>query len=295
VVTAIIPWNYPAALVSRKVAPSMIAGNAIVLKPHEETPLSALYMARLFAEAGVPDGVVNVVTGAGATVGAALTSHPDIDLVTMTGSVPTGRKIMTAAAANLVPVSLELGGKAPLIVMEDADLDLAVASAVTSRFMNCGQVCICNERILVHEAVYDAFVERFIAATKALNIGDPMLESTDIGPKVSAVELEKVERITAVAIAEGATPLLQGGRPENDPVAGGNWLLPTVLGDVTPEMAIMKDENFRACCSSDVGQLLRGSDANHKREPLWSFCLSVHQRLLADHAHSSGCALRRDL
>lgn len=244
VVTAIIPWNYPAALVSRKVAPSMIAGNTIVLKPHEETPLSALYMARLFAEAGVPDGVVNVVTGAGATVGAALTSHPDIDLVTMTGSVPTGRKIMTAAAANLVPVSLELGGKAPLIVMEDADLDLAVASAVTSRFMNCGQVCICNERMLVHEAVYDAFVERFIAATKALNIGDPMLESTDIGPKVSALELEKVERITAAAIAEGARPLLQGGRPETAPVAGGNWLLPTVLGDVTPDMAIMKDEIF---------------------------------------------------
>ncbi len=244
VVTAIIPWNYPAALVSRKVAPSMIAGNAIVLKPHEETPLSALYMARLFAEAGVPDGVVNIVTGSGATVGAALTSHPDIDLVTMTGSVPTGRKIMSAAAANLVPVSLELGGKAPLIVMEDADLDLAVASAVTSRFMNCGQVCICNERMLVHDAVYDTFVERFIAATQALNVGDPMLESTDIGPKVSAAELEKVERITAAAIAEGARPLLLGGRPKTPPVAGGNWLMPTVLGDVTADMAIMRDEIF---------------------------------------------------
>lgn len=244
VVSAIIPWNYPAALVSRKVAPSMIAGNAIVLKPHEMTPLSALYMAKLFEEAGVPAGVVNIITGPGATVGAALTAHPDIDLVTMTGSVPTGKRIMAAAAQNLVPVSLELGGKAPLIVMEDADLDLAVASAVTSRFMNCGQVCICNERMLVHEAIYDRFVERFVAATRALNVGDPMRDETDIGPKVSALELDKVERITEAAIAAGATPLLRGGRPEKAPVEGGNWLLPTVLGDVTPDMAIMRDEVF---------------------------------------------------
>jgi lactaldehyde dehydrogenase/glycolaldehyde dehydrogenase len=244
VVVGIIPWNYPAALVSRKVAPSMIAGNTIVLKPHEQTPLSALYMARLFEEAGVPAGVVNIVTGAGHTVGAALTGHPDIDLVTMTGSVRAGRQIIAAAAANLVPVSLELGGKAPLIVMEDADLDLAVASAVTSRFMNCGQVCICNERMLVHTAVYDDFVTRFVAATRALSVGDPMLESTDIGPKASASELEKVERLTEAAIVAGATPLLRGGRPETPPVEGGHWLLPTVLGDVTPDMAIMRDEIF---------------------------------------------------
>ncbi|MFT4148554.1 MAG: aldehyde dehydrogenase [Paracoccaceae bacterium] len=244
VVSAIIPWNYPAALVSRKVAPALIAGNTIVLKPHEETPLSALYMARLFEQAGVPSGVVNIVTGAGSTVGAALTAHPEIDLVTMTGSVPTGRRIMQAAAQNLVPVSLELGGKAPLIVMEDADLDLAVASAVTSRFMNCGQVCICNERMLVHEAVYDAFVDRFVAAARALKVGDPMQDDTDIGPKVSTTELEKVERITQAALAEGARPLLLGGRPDKAPVEGGNWLLPTVLGDVTPDMAIMRDEIF---------------------------------------------------
>jgi lactaldehyde dehydrogenase/glycolaldehyde dehydrogenase len=222
----------------------MIAGNTIVLKPHEQTPLSALYMARLFEEAGVPAGVVNIVTGAGHTVGAALTGHPDIDLVTMTGSVRAGRQIIAAAAANLVPVSLELGGKAPLIVMEDADLDLAVASAVTSRFMNCGQVCICNERMLVHTAVYDDFVTRFVAATRALSVGDPMLESTDIGPKASASELEKVERLTEAAIVAGATPLLRGGRPETPPVEGGHWLLPTVLGDVTPDMAIMRDEIF---------------------------------------------------
>ncbi|WP_103332030.1 aldehyde dehydrogenase [Pseudotabrizicola formosa] len=244
VVVGIIPWNYPAALVSRKVAPALIAGNTIVLKPHEETPLSALYMARLFEQAGLPAGVVNIVTGAGGTVGAALTTHSDVDLVTMTGSVPTGKRIMVAAAPNLVPVSLELGGKAPLIVMEDADLDLAVASAVTSRFMNCGQVCICNERMLVHEKVYDAFVTRFVQATKALRLGDPMLETTDLGPKVSQPELEKVEAILAAALKSGAEPLLLGGRPDTPPVAGGYWMTPTVLGGVTADMAIMQDEIF---------------------------------------------------
>lgn len=244
VVVGIIPWNYPAALVSRKVAPALIAGNTIVLKPHEETPLSALYMARLMAEAGVPNGVVNIVTGAGSTVGAALTAHPGVDLITMTGSVPTGRRIMQAAAGNLVPVSLELGGKAPFIVMEDADLDHAVAAAVTSRFMNCGQVCICAERILVHANIHDAFVSRFIDATKRLRIGDPMAETTDIGPKVSMAELEKVERLTAAAIAAGAEPFLLGGRPDKLPVEGGFWLTPTVLGTTSADMAIMRDEVF---------------------------------------------------
>jgi lactaldehyde dehydrogenase/glycolaldehyde dehydrogenase len=244
VVAAIIPWNYPAALVSRKVAPALIAGNAIVLKPHEDTPLSGLFMARLMEEAGVPPGIVSIITGPGATVGAALTSDPRVDLITMTGSVPTGRRIMQAAAGNLVPVSLELGGKAPLIVMEDADLDLAVASAVTSRFMNCGQVCICNERMLVHESIHDAFVERFVAATAALRLGNPLDETTDLGPKVSRAELEKVERITAEAIAAGAEPLLRGGRPDRAPVEGGYWLTPTVLGGVSSDMAIMRDEIF---------------------------------------------------
>ncbi|TVQ29434.1 MAG: aldehyde dehydrogenase [Geminicoccaceae bacterium] len=244
VVAAIIPWNYPAALVSRKVAPAMIAGNAIVLKPHEETPLSALAMARIFEAAGVPPGVVNIVTGDGASVGAALTADNRIDLITMTGSVPTGRRIMETAARNLVPVSLELGGKAPFIVMEDAELDLAVASAVTSRFMNCGQVCICNERMLVHARIYDAFMDRFVAATRDLRLGDPMADTTDLGPKVSLAELEKVERITAEAIAAGAEPLLRGGRPEAAPVAGGFWLTPTVLAGATPDMAIMRDEIF---------------------------------------------------
>lgn len=244
VVVGIIPWNYPAALVSRKVAPAMIAGDTIVLKPHELTPLSALFMAEIFIEAGVPAGVVNIVTGSGATIGETLVRSPIPDLVTMTGSVPTGKKIMAAAAEHMKPVSLELGGKAPFIVMPDADIDLAIRSAITSRFANCGQVCICNERTFVHRDVYDRFLEGFIESAKKLRIGDPDSEQTDIGPKVSRGELEKVERYVAGAVSDGARIVLGGARPKSAPVEGGHWYLPTVITETRPEMSIMRDEIF---------------------------------------------------
>ncbi|MEI6025832.1 MAG: aldehyde dehydrogenase [Betaproteobacteria bacterium] len=244
VVGAIIPWNYPSALVSRKVAPSMIAGDTIVLKPHEITPLSALEMARIFDEAEVPAGVVNIVCGAGGTIGQAMSSSPDFDLLTMTGSVPTGKRIMKAAAEHLTPVSLELGGKAPFIVMPDCDLDLAVRAAATSRYMNCGQVCICNERTLVHRQVYDEFVERFVAFSRGLRLGDPMQTSTDLGPKVSLDELEKVERIVDEAVRSGAKVALGGGRPADPPTSGGYWYSPTILTGVDPSMPIMHREIF---------------------------------------------------
>jgi lactaldehyde dehydrogenase/glycolaldehyde dehydrogenase len=244
VVGAIIPWNYPSALVSRKVAPALIAGDTIVLKPHELTPLSALEMARIFDEAGVPAGVVNIVTGAGATVGETISSSPDVNLITMTGSVPTGKRIMAAAAANVTPVSLELGGKAPFIVMADADIDLAVRSAVTSRYMNCGQVCICNERTLVQREVYDDFVQRFVAASAALRIGSPFDERTDLGPKVSREELEKVERYVQQAVADGAKLALGGHRPAKPPTPGGYWFSPTVLTGVDASMDVMRREIF---------------------------------------------------
>lgn len=244
VVGAIIPWNYPSALVARKVAPSMIAGDTVVLKPHELTPLSALEMARLFEEAGMPAGVVNIVTGPGADVGGAITSSPDVNLITMTGSVPTGKRIMAAAADHLTPISLELGGKAPFIVMADSDLDLAVRSAVTSRYMNCGQVCICNERTLVQRKVYAEFVERFVAASKALRIGSPFDERTDLGPKVSLEELQKVERYVERAVADGAKLALGGSRPKELPTPNGYWFSPTVLTDVHPSMEIMRKEIF---------------------------------------------------
>jgi len=244
VVGAIIPWNYPSVLVARKVAPAMIVGDTIVLKPHEMTPLSALEMARIFDEAGIPAGVVNIVNGVGRSVGEALTAAPGIDMLTMTGSVPTGKRIMAAAAANLTPVSLELGGKAPFIVMADSDLDVAVRSAVTSRFMNCGQVCICNERTLVQRDVYDAFVERFVAATRNLKVGMPLDERTDMGPKVSRGELDKVHALVEEAIDMGATVAYGGGRPADAPSAGGYWYSPTVLTGLDAGMPIMQREIF---------------------------------------------------
>jgi len=244
VVVAILPWNYPCGLVSRKVAPALIAGNTIVVKPHEETPLTALMMMRLFVEAGVPDGVVNVVSGAGETVGAGLVGRPDVDLITMTGSVATGKRIMSSAAGNLTAVSLELGGKAPFIVMDDADMEHAVAAAVTSRYMNCGQVCVCNERTLVHHSRYDEFVERFIAMTRTLTVGDPMKTTTDIGPKISSRERDKVEKMLAKAVADGAEIALGGGRPQREDLADGFFMNPTVLTNVTPDMDIMTDEIF---------------------------------------------------
>ena len=170
-------------------------------------------MGRLFNEAGVPPGVVNIVTGAGETVGEALTGAAGVDLITMTGSVPTGRRIMQVAATHLTPISLELGGKAPFIVMPDADLDLAVRSAVTSRFMNCGQVCICNERTLVHEDVYQPFLEAFVEQARALRLGDPLAEDTDIGPKVSRPNSRRSRRWSAAAVRDGARVALGGKRP----------------------------------------------------------------------------------
>ena len=244
VVVGIIPWNYPAALVSRKVAPAMIAGNTIVLKPHELTPLSALYMAQLFEQAGVPAGVVNIVPGAGSTVGAALCQAEGVDLITMTGSVATGKKILGMAADNITPVSLELGGKAPFIVMADADLDLAVKSAITSRFMNCGQVCICNERTLVERSIYQPFVERYTEMAAALRLGDPLEENIDLGPKVSRAELEKVHHYVKQAQSQGAKVTLGGDLPSNPPTAGGYWYAPTVVTDVSPDMDIMQNEIF---------------------------------------------------
>jgi lactaldehyde dehydrogenase/glycolaldehyde dehydrogenase len=244
VVAGIIPWNFPAALFARKVAPAIMAGNAIVIKPHEDTPLSALALARVCAEAGVPDGVVNVVTGAGVVVGDALVRHPITKLVTVTGSVRAGRQILAAAAENITVVSLELGGKAPLIVMEDADLDAAVASALAARFWNCGQVCTCNERTYVQRGVYDEFVDRFVGQARELRLGDPMREDVQMGPKVSRPELEKVQALVDGAVAAGASIALGGGRPEGEAFAKGYWFAPTVLTGLSNDAEIVQKEVF---------------------------------------------------
>jgi lactaldehyde dehydrogenase/glycolaldehyde dehydrogenase len=244
VVVGIIPWNYPAALFARKVAPAIMAGNAIVLKPHEDTPLSALALARIVEEAGVPPGVVNVVTGAGRTVGDALVRHPITRMVSMTGSVRGGREILAAAAENITPVSLELGGKAPFIVLEDADVTAAVENAVDARFWNCGQVCTCNERTYVQRGVYEEFVERFVEAASSLRMGDPTREDVQMGPKVNRPELEKVEALVRGAVEQGAEVVLGGGRPQGEEFERGYWFEPTVLTGATNDMEIVQREIF---------------------------------------------------
>lgn len=244
VVVGIIPWNYPLAVAIRKIAPALIAGNAIVLKPHEDTPLAALELAKLANEAGVPPGIFNVLTGPGETVGDALVKHPLTDLVTFTGSVATGKAIARNAAENLTIVSLELGGKAPFIVMEDCDLDEAVHTAVASRFMNCGQVCICNERTYVQNSILDEFLNRMLEEVKRLKVGDPLSSDTNIGPKVNRQELEKVEAHVDRAIRDGARCLLGGGRMQGPQYSKGYWFQPTVLTNVRQEMDIMQNEVF---------------------------------------------------
>jgi lactaldehyde dehydrogenase / glycolaldehyde dehydrogenase len=244
VVVGIIPWNYPAALFARKVAPALMAGNTIVIKPHEDTPLSSLALAKIVEAAGVPPGVVNVVTGAGIEVGAALVRDDITQLVTVTGSVRAGRQILEAAAKNITVVSLELGGKAPFIVMDDADIDVAVRNAITARFTNCGQVCTCNERTYVHQRVFDQFLERYVDMASKLRMGNPMEPETELGPKVNQPELEKIERMVQYAQEQGAHIVLGGRRPQGEQFRKGFWYEPTVLTNVRNDMDIMQQEVF---------------------------------------------------
>ena len=244
VVAAIIPWNFPAAIFARKVGPALMAGNAVVVKPSELTPLSALAMARVCQLAGVPDGLVNVVCGEGRVVGRQLVEHPLTSMVTLTGSVRAGREILAQAAGKVMAVSLELGGKAPVIVFPDADLELAVAKAFEARFWNCGQVCTCNERTYVHASLHDEFVARFVERAKGIRIGDPAADDTQLGPKVSAAEWDKVKGLVDGAVAAGAKVVLGGDRPEGARFRRGHWFAPTVLTGVGNDMEVVQREVF---------------------------------------------------
>lgn len=244
VVVAIIPWNFPAAIFARKVAPAIMTGNAIILKPSEVTPLSALAMARICQLAGVPDGLLSVLTGPGRSIGKALVEHPTTNMVTVTGSTRAGREILAQAAEKIIPVSLELGGKAPVIVFDDADLDRAVQDAFEARFWNCGQVCTCNERTYVQRGVYDEFVRRFVEKVAALKVGDPTDETSQMGPKVSAGEWSKVKEFVDNAVSAGATLEIGGGKPEGMDGDAGYWFAPTVLTGVSNDMEIVQQEVF---------------------------------------------------
>ncbi|MEU6913367.1 aldehyde dehydrogenase [Streptomyces olindensis] len=234
----ITPWNAPLMLATWKVAPALAAGDTVVLKPAEWSPLTASLLADIAAEAGLPAGVLNVVQGYGSEIGDALTSHPDVRRISFTGSVPTARRIAASAAANLTPLSLELGGKSPLLVFADADLDLAVDLAV-EQYDNAGQVCLAGTRLLVEEQVAEEFTRRFVKKATALRQGDPRDESTDVGPTIHPRQLEKIDGFVQRAVAAGARAVI-GGHREGD----GQYYAPTLLTDVAQDSEIVQEEVF---------------------------------------------------
>lgn len=242
VVGGILPWNFPFFLIARKMAPALLTGNTIVIKPADETPINAFEFARLVDSVGLPPGVFNLVGGSGRVAGEALVSNPDIDLITFTGSVPTGKRIMEVAAKNLTRVNLELGGKAPAIVLEDADLDLAVESIWQSRVINTGQVCNCAEKVFVQRSVHDEFVAKLAAKFETTRYGDPSaIEDLDMGPLINETSLERVDAVVVRAQEQGATVVTGGAKAD---LGQGYHYQPTVLTGARNDMEIMRNETF---------------------------------------------------
>ncbi|KAJ0960375.1 hypothetical protein J5N97_001792 [Dioscorea zingiberensis] len=241
VVGHIIPWNYPSTMFFTKVSPALAVGCTMVVKPAEQTPLSALYYCHLAKQAGIPDGVINVVTGFGPTAGAALASHMDVDAVSFTGSTQVGRLIMEAAAkSNLKSVSLELGGKSPVLIFNDADVDMAVALAHRAIFTNKGEICVAGSRVYVQEGIYDEFVKKAAQTCKNWVVGDPFNPQVHQGPQVDKQQFEKVLRYIDIGQREGAT-LLTGGKPCGEK---GYYIEPTIFTDVKEDMKIAQEEIF---------------------------------------------------
>jgi succinate-semialdehyde dehydrogenase/glutarate-semialdehyde dehydrogenase len=241
VVAAITPWNFPLAMITRKAGPALAAGCTFVCKPAHQTPYSALAAAALAERAGVPAGVLNVVTGAAAAaIGAEMTSNPLVRKVTFTGSTAVGKKLLAQCAGTVKKVSMELGGNAPFIVFEDADLDAAVAGAIASKYRNTGQTCVCANRLLVQAPVYDAFAAKLVRAVAQLRVGDGLQGPTDQGPLIDAKALAKVEQHVADAVRQGAKIALGGKRH----ALGGTFFEPTVLTDVTSAMLAAREETF---------------------------------------------------
>ena len=241
----IIPWNFPLLMAAWKLAPALAAGNTVVLKPAEQTPVTALELAKLIQEAGFPEGVVNIVTGYGETAGAALASHPGIDKIAFTGSTEVGKMIARAAAENLTKVSLELGGKAPNVIFADADMDQAVNGAMMGIFFNQGQVCCAGSRIFVEEKAKDEFLARFKEKAERVKVGDPMDKATGMGPQVSAEQLNRIKGYVDIAREEGATVFSGGGSPElPEEFKNGYFFQPTIFSDVDNKMRVAQEEIF---------------------------------------------------
>ncbi len=243
VCAAITPWNFPAAMITRKVAPALAAGCTVIIKPAEQTPLTALALAALAERAGLPPGVLNVVTGSAASapvIGAELTANPTVRKLSFTGSTEVGRLLMAQCAPTLKKVSLELGGNAPFIVFDDADVDAAVAGALASKYRNAGQTCVCANRLLIQDGIYEEFAQKLAAAVGQLKVGPGATAGTQQGPLIDDAALEKVEAHVADAVAQGARVLAGGKRH----ALGGTFFEPTVLADATPAMRCAREETF---------------------------------------------------
>lgn len=236
-------FNYPLALIGRKIGPALVTGNTMVLKAHEATPVTASEFCKVVEEAGLPKGVINLVSGTGIDVSSQLVSHPLTRLVSLTGSTRAGQAIYKASSQNVSGLVLELGGKASFTVLKDADIDKAAEAAVISRYANCGQVCICNELVLVEEEVAEEFTAKVLEKVKQITFGDPMT-NVNMGPSVTAQGINRIDDLVQASIAQGAVASIGGKRPEGEEFAAGNWYEPTVLTNVTRDMPIAREEIF---------------------------------------------------
>jgi betaine-aldehyde dehydrogenase len=240
----ITPWNYPLLQTAWKVAPALGAGNTFVLKPSELTPHTAIMLMRLLSEAGLPAGAANLILGAGASAGAPLTEDPGVDMVSFTGGLVTGRRVMAAAAPTVKKIALELGGKNPNVVFADADYEAAVDYALTAVFLHSGQVCSAGARLLIEDSLHDRFVDDVVTRARAIPIGGPFDERARTGPLISAAHREKVEAYVDAGLAEGAVLRCGGARPDDPALADGFYYLPTVLDECRSEMSVVRDESF---------------------------------------------------
>ncbi|WP_373896295.1 betaine-aldehyde dehydrogenase [Virgibacillus sp. CBA3643] len=240
----ITPWNYPLLQASWKLAPALVAGNTLIMKPSEITPLSSVKVFELMEEAGVPRGVVNLVLGPGNTAGAELSANHDVDLISFTGGIETGKRIMQAASSNMKNIALELGGKNPNIVFADADIETAVDQAMNAVFFHAGQVCSAGTRLIVEESIHDAFVKELVERVRKIKLGNGFDETTQMGPLISAEHLNKVIRYVEAGRNEGATVTTGGERPDDPELKNGFFYLPTVLTNCTTDMHVVQAEGF---------------------------------------------------
>ena len=244
VIGVITPWNFPIAIPSWKIAPALVSGNTVVFKPATDTPALGQRFVELLTEAGVPDGVVNIVHGGGGAVGERLVKHPDVPVITLTGSRDTGVKVLEAAAERLKHVHLELGGKNAIIVMDDADLDLALDGILWSAFGTSGQRCTATSRVIVHESLYDTLAGRLVERAEALRLGPGWEDDSDVGPVINGAALEKIDSYTQIGKDDGATLLTGGEIADEGDLAKGFYYRPTIFGDVEPGMRIAQEEIF---------------------------------------------------